>query len=81
MYGSNDRKRKVLQQDVDTDDKEERDLTQQPRAKFAAMDPSADQGDLMDVEVPGASKLTRLLQQLKICCRHNSNQGMSRCHR
>ena len=46
MQGFNDRKRKVLLQDVDTDDKEERDMTQQPRAKFAALEPSADQGML-----------------------------------
>lgn len=45
MQGFNDRKRKALQQDVDTDDKEERDMTQ-PRAKFAALEPSADQGML-----------------------------------
>ncbi len=44
--GFNDRKRKVLQQDVDTDDKEERAMTQQPRAQFAAMEPSADQDTL-----------------------------------
>ncbi len=46
MSAFNDRKRKVMQQDVDTDDKEERFVTQQPRAKFAAMDSSADQGML-----------------------------------
>lgn len=46
MHGFNDRKRKVMQQDVDTDDKEEKEMTQQPRAKFAALDSSADQGML-----------------------------------
>ena len=35
-----------MQLDVDTDDKEEREMTQQPRAKFAALDSSADQGML-----------------------------------
>lgn len=56
MHGFNDRKRKVMQLDVDTDDKEEREMTQQPRARFAALDSSADQGDLMDDEVPGSVK-------------------------
>ena len=39
-------KRKVMEQDVDTDDFEERSMMQQPRTKFSEMDPQADEGTL-----------------------------------
>ena len=37
-------KRKAMEQDVDTDDLEERAMMQQPRSRFSELEPSADQG-------------------------------------
>lgn len=42
MAGSS--KRKAMEQDVDTDDLEERAMMQQPRSRFSELEPSADQG-------------------------------------
>ena len=38
-------KRKAMEQDVDTDDLEERAMMQQPRSRFSELEPSADQGN------------------------------------
>lgn len=37
-------KRKAMEQDVDTDDLEERSMMQQPRTKFSVMEPASEQG-------------------------------------
>ena len=39
-------KRKVMEQDVDTDDLEERSMMQQPRTKFSEMETGAGEGVL-----------------------------------
>lgn len=41
---SNSTKRKAMEQDVDTDDLEERTMMQQPRTNFSEMEPAGDQG-------------------------------------
>lgn len=38
-------KRKAMEQDVDTDDLEERAMMQQPRCRFSELEPIADQGN------------------------------------
>lgn len=41
---SKNSKRKMMEQDVDTDDLEERSMMQQSRTKFSEMEPTSEQG-------------------------------------
>lgn len=49
-------KRKAMEQDVDTDDLEERSMMQQPRTKFSEMEPASEQGASADLHSAASSQ-------------------------